>query len=239
MSGTQHVVVGIAIEVLYDVRTRTRLHLSGSTRVVAGVELELQVVEAALVLPEVGIEESRQHHGTLQTGIHIIDPSVGLLLKELDAEGFLQVDRRTGPVAPGVAELIEALHAEVALQRVLSSPYVTVGSPAPGNEALFAVVVLQAEDVLVVGHQAAARVVNHFLGELGSLGHIVSIERTGSTGSVQIYLGQQTRSTVVVDAARRVALGQQRAGLLQRQDDIVVDIGNLHLLYRIVVAGSQ
>ena len=200
MSELSNVVGSVAVQVLHTVGTGSRVELATSRLVIIGVEHKLQIIEAHLmgsavhlmITPEVGIGETGQHHGSLQAAVNVVEPHVGAVLQQLDAKGFLQVNRRIGPVAPSGTVALEASQTQVTLERVLSGPNVAVGSPTPSDKALSAVVVVTTEDVLVVLHERAAAVVNHFLGILGGHGHVITIDGAADTSLHPVNLGQQT-----------------------------------------------
>ena len=160
MAGTLLVVVGVAVKMLHDIGACRRGEFATAAGIEGVVVDEAQVVETALVLPEVIVLEAGQHHRGFETGIGGIDPRVRSLFEKFHAKGLLQINRRGSPVAPAVAEFVEARHAKVRLQGVLCGPDVSVGGPTPGIEALLALVVGQAIDVAEILHERAARVLD-------------------------------------------------------------------------------
>ena len=236
---SRHVVVSVTIQELHASRAGGAVHgavgsVGAAGRAIIRIIEEAEIVKAAVGGPEVVVGITGQHHGSLAAGIGI--RTGGGVLQSAHAKLVLQGDGRAIPLSPHIAELVEAVHAQVALERVLGGPRLGRRIPVPGNEALNVFVVLHAEDIRVVLHELTAGVLNDILGIGGGLVQVFLVQGTGNTGLLQVHLGKQRLCGIIVNTPVLVGhlLGKELHGFVQQHHNVVVHIGLGRLVYIVV-----
>ena len=113
-------------------------------------------------------------------------------------------------------------------------------SPAPCKKTFIAVVVTSTENIFVVRHQFASRVVNNILCVSSSFLKVVIVELTADTSLCKIYFCQKSLCTIVVNASTcTLGLRQQFHSLFQSQDNVIIYITFLYFWSGVIVAFSQ
>ena len=201
------------------------------------VIVETVQIKPALVSPILGILVAEHHDGAVAAVILVY--AEGRFNIGRYSEEFLKVHTGTFPVSPGVTEFVDTLHAHVTLDGVLCSPDTAAGDPLPGEEVFTGCLEdggLHTEHILVVGGKAAAGILNDIQGiglclfkiGLGFLGRDGAV----NAGLCEVYLCEETHRGILVNAvvfADIGILGKEFDGLFKGDDDVIVDIGLLHL----------
>ena len=108
--------------------------------------------------------------------------------------------------------------------------------PTPCDKALIGSVVGATEDVFVIFHEGASTVLDDIKRCGTCLLQIVAVQFASHASSSEQHLGIETFSAVVVNTSRcALSFGKQFHRLFQSHQNVVVNIGFLHLIEAVVV----
>ena len=187
----------VTIEMFHVVGSTWSFKLLCCRYIVIFVIDKFKIVETTLITPEIRILITSNHHSTFTTCVDIGTALRALPLYQTriftcavnhdDTESFHQVGRRATPASPHRTNLTHTFNTEVRLQCVLASPVCT-NCPTPSNQAFRASVVGTTEDVFIVVHEFATRIVDNVFCIVGSFLQVFVVERTTHTSLGQINL---------------------------------------------------